>query len=278
MKLHLVRVGLIAVLGLATGCTTPIETKSLTNNNLNSTLWVQTASEYKANSIQAYNSAVKSIDPAMNDTSWTSIFEQGNDYSDLPAAIILDIDETVLDNSKYTAQLVIEGTEFNPATWDEWVRMKGATAVPGAVEFINSVESKGIEVIYITNRECKSRDGSFDTCPQKEDTIDNLKKVGISKVSPERLLLKKEKPEWTSEKKTRREYVAKDYRVIMLFGDDLGDFLPDVKKNITAQERDNLVVKYSDHWGSKWFIFSNPTYGSWLRVLDDPKSNYLRGY
>lgn len=278
MKINNSTIGLLSIFGLLTGCaTTPVNT-NLINNNFNSTLWVQTASEYKANAIQAYNSAKHNIEQAKKDVSWTSMLEQGSDFASLPVAIILDIDETVLDNSQYQAQLVLEGKQFDSEIWDQWVAMKSAPAIPGAVEFINNAESKGIEVIYITNRECKPRLGNSDVCPQKQDTIDNLKKIGINKSMARNFLLKKEKPQWSSEKKSRREEVAKNYRVIMLFGDDLGDFLPNVKKNITAKERDELVERYENNWGNKWFVLSNPTYGSWLRVLDTPKSKHLRGY
>lgn len=64
----------------------------------------------------------------------------------------------------------------------------------------------------------------------------------------------------------------------MLFGDDLGDFLPGVKNNITPQERDRLVREHKNNWGRMWFMLSNPTYGSWLNVLGDPKSRYIRSY
>jgi acid phosphatase len=173
---------------------------------------------------------------------------------------------------------VLDDAEYDPGTWDQWVAMKAAPAVPGAVEFINSMAEKGIEVIFITNRECKPRPGSDEPCPQEQNTIDNLRNVGIHVIKPDNLLLKNEKPEWSSEKKSRREAVATNYRVVMLFGDDLGDFLPNVKKNITSGERSELVRKYGSHWGTKWFMLTNPMYGSWLRVLDDPKSNHLRVY
>jgi acid phosphatase len=64
----------------------------------------------------------------------------------------------------------------------------------------------------------------------------------------------------------------------MLFGDDLGDFLPDVKYKITPAERDELVYKHRQKWGKMWFVLSNPIYGSWERVLPEPKDQYLNTY
>lgn len=275
MKFKLSIFQYLLVTALLTGCATT--QPEITNNNFNSTLWVQTAAEYEANAIQAFNSAENNIDLALRDKSWTAALEQGSNYSLLPPAIILDIDETVLDNSPYQAQAVLDGTGFNPETWDEWIAMESAPEVPGAVDFINNVAKLGVEVIYITNRECMARTDGGPECPQKQDTIDNLLKAGIEKADPEHIMLKGEKPDWTSEKKSRREEIAKEYRIIMLFGDDLGDFLPDVKNNITPKERSELVEEYSEHWGRKWFILSNPTYGSWESILDNPKSKYLRG-
>jgi len=274
MKINFKTVSFFSIAILAMGCAAPQNV----DNALNSTLWLQTASEYKANAIQAYNSAIHNIRQAITDRSWTAAIEQGANYSSLPPAIILDVDETVLDNSQYQAQLVLNGAEFDPETWDRWMAMASARALPGAVDFINSVSAMGVAVFYITNRECKQRSKAGPPCPQETDTIDNLLTTGIEEVKPENILLKREKPEWSSEKKYRREEVASRYRVLMLFGDDLGDFLPDVKKNITPKQRDELVHQYRDNWGVRWFVFSNPVYGSWMRILSDPKSSCLKGY
>ena len=266
---------LFSITALLTGCATT--QPEITNNNFNSTLWVQTAAEYEANAIQAYNSAESNIDVALRDKSWTATLEQGSNYSLKPPAIILDIDETVLDNSQYQAQLVLNDEQFSIQTWDNWIAMESAPAVPGAVDFINSMERLQVDVIYITNRECIVRTNGGPECPQKQDTIDNLLKVGIENVDPDHLFLKGEQPGWTSEKESRRKVVASNHRIIMLFGDNLGDFLPNVSGNITPELRADLVEEYSEHWGRKWFILSNPTYGSWDSILNDPKSDYLEG-
>jgi len=275
MKINSKAVCFFLIAIFSAGCTTA---RTNGNNTFNSTLWLQTASEYKANAIQAYNSAAHNINKAIADQSWTSALEQGSSGSSLPPAIILDVDETVLDNSQYQAQLVLDNAAFDPESWDRWIARKSAPSVPGAVDFINSVSAMGVEVVFITNRECIPRSKGGPPCPQETDTINNLHNVGIKEVKPENILLKKEKPAWSSEKKSRREEVASRYRILMLFGDDLGDFLPDVKKNITPMQRDRLVGEYKDNWGVKWFVFSNPIYGSWMGILSDPKSSHLKGY
>jgi acid phosphatase len=183
----------LSITALLTGCATT--QPEITNNNFNSTLWVQTAAEYEANAIQAYSSAESNIDVALRDKSWTATLEQGSNYSLKPPAIILDIDETVLDNSPYQAQLVLDNEEYNSQTWDDWIAMESAPAVPGAVDFINSMESLQVDVIYITNRECMVRTDGGVECPQKQDTIDNLIKVGIEDVDPDHVFLRGEQPD-----------------------------------------------------------------------------------
>lgn len=239
---------------------------------------MQTAAEYRAHTIQTYNTAWSHIEEALNDTGWTAALEQQAAFSELPPAVILDVDETVLDNSAYEANLIKNNKEFDPQSWDDWVHMRQAEAIPGAVGFINKIREKGITVIFLTNRECAGRVDSDDPCGQENDTVENLKKVGINNVSAETVLLKNEQEGWTSEKKSRREFLAENYRIIMLFGDDLGDFLPDVKKNITAAQRAELVEQNSAKWGKMWFVLPNPTYGSWNNILSEPKEQYLRGY
>ena len=113
----------------------------------------------------------------------------------------MDIDETVLDNSRYQAQLIIDGTGFDPRTWDQWIALKIAAAVPGAVSFIKHLKEKDVAVFFITNRECMARTGSDCRCPQEQETIDNLARVGIDGVKPEDVLMQNERSGWGSEKK-----------------------------------------------------------------------------
>ncbi len=278
MKIYYVIAFILCGAFSVSGCTNTTAATKLSDYNFNSLLWIQTASEYKAGSIQTYNMATNTIDQAIHDRSWVAPIEHTGSYSLFPVAVVMDIDETVLDNSQYQAELVLHRSEYSHDTWDHWISLKRAPAIPGAVEFINAMDKKGVEVIYITNRECKQRLEGGPVCPQEQDTIKNLKAVGIVNVKPENILLKRERSEWSSEKKSRRESIVLKYRVVMLFGDDLGDFLPGVKKNISAIQRDNLIEKYRDYWGNKWYMLNNPIYGSWLNVLDEPTSKYLKGY
>lgn len=248
------------------------------NNNVNSLLWMQSSAEYRSVSIQVYSSALKQVDEALRDNTWTAAKEQAGNCSSLPPAVVMDIDETVLDNSRYMGRSVLEGNDWDPITWDAWVARCEAEAIAGSVEFVGEMQRRNVQVIFITNRACMKRQGSTDPCPQETDTAENLAKTGITGVSPENLLLAGEKQGWGSEKKSRREEVAKKYRIIMLFGDDLGDFLPGVKAGITPEERKVLVEGNRENWGRRWFMLPNPTYGSWLNILHEPKTQYIKNY
>jgi predicted secreted acid phosphatase len=103
-----------------------------------------------------------------------------------------------------------------------------------------------MEIVFITNRACRKREGVNDSCPQKSDTIKNLGKIGFPNVDSSNVFLKNEKKGWSSEKKSRRAIVSQKYRIVMFVGDDLGDFLPNVKRNIIPVERAFMVTEHSE--------------------------------
>ena len=263
---------------MVTGCAHLREdaTPNLGRTLSKSILWIQSSAEYRANCLQVYNLATKSLDMTVNSNAW--IVDQRSSSSSYPPAVVLDVDETVLDNSPYLARLVLENDTFSPTTWDQWVALQQAPAIPGAIEFIQHANHLGMEIVFITNRACRKREGVNDSCPQKSDTIKNLEKMGFANVDPSNIFLKNEKKGWSSEKESRREIVSQKYRIVMFVGDDLGDFLPNVKKNITPVERELMVTEHSEKWGTFWFILPNPEYGSWLTILKKPRNQYLREY
>lgn len=265
---------------LCGGCARHIDEQAspLGDNNLNSTLWMQSSAEFMAISLQTYDAAERNLEEAVKAVTVSAVVEQPAPHTSLPPAVIMDIDETVLDNSGYDAKLILENSSYSSATWDQWVAVGQARAIPGAVKFINHAKNEGVAVIFITNRMCKEREGIADRCPQKSETIDNLKKAGISDIQPSLVLLRKEQDDWTAEKAGRRELMAEKYRIVMLFGDDLGDFLPNVKKDITPEQRARLVADHEEKWGRVWYMLPNPKYGSWLQILKKPKAQYLQGY
>ena len=230
-----------------------------THQKLIPTLWVQTAPEWRGLCLQTYRAATAALDRALKDKKSTAAVEQTGNFKKLKPAIILDIDETVLDNSPGQARQVITRTDFQPKEWHHWVQEQQAVAIPGAAEFCQYADRRKVKVFFVTNRDQN----------QKAATLANLKKAGFP-TSPETLLCRGDRPEWnTSEKTARRQEIAKTYRILLLLGDDLGDFLPGVRTSI--EQRATLVAPYLENWGRKWFLLPNPGYGSWEEALYAPK-------
>jgi 5'-nucleotidase (lipoprotein e(P4) family) len=228
------------------------------NDLLNAAVWMQTAIEYRANCLTVYALGKIRLDHALTDTSWTA-YDQTGSYQDLPPAVILDLDETAIDNSAYEAGLVVNGADFDPKTWDNWTRAEQARAIPGAVEFTKYADSKGVKVFYVTNR----------TADQKDATRHNLQTLGFPMGgNVDTLLMQKDRPEWASGAKGARiTYVAKDYRVLLLFGDQFGDFSD--KYSGSVAEREKAFEALKAHFGHDWMALPNPVYGSWESAAYD---------
>jgi 5'-nucleotidase (lipoprotein e(P4) family) len=232
--------------------------------------WVTESAEYRALTRQVFRNAEAVLEELIADPDWSALPDRPADPS-LPPAVILDVDETVLDNSPF--QVLLGDTPFNRRDWDRWVARSDAEAVPGAVEFLARVRAAGVRVFLVTNRDCMRRPESDEACPQEGDTLENLRRIGVP-ADAEHLLLSGERPEWTDEKMIRRRFVAREHRVIMVFGDDLGDFIdcprgrviPPCERPATAADRLRAVRKYADYWGRGWFVLPNPMYGSWTSV------------
>jgi acid phosphatase len=187
----------------------------------------------------------------------------------------MDVDETVLDNSEPQAVMLRQGTCFGEfdAFWDRWVAERRAPAVPGAVEFIRAARQardaggRAVRVFFVTNRECSPRAGGTAPCPQEDDTRRNLESLGLgSPTLADDLMLKGEQPAWGSEKLSRRQAIARTHRIVLNLGDDLADFLPEVRRASVA-DRERARCGHRELWGRGWFLVPNPMYGSWLVAL-----------
>lgn len=221
------------------------------NDLLNAELWMQRSVEYKANALAVYALGRIQLDKALADKTWTAATEQTGNYQDLPPAVVLDLDETAMDNSAYQTGLVTTGTDFSSKTWDAWVKAEKATAVPGAVEFTQYAESKGVKVFYVTNR----------SADQEEPTRRNAQALGFPMGgNVDTFLMSKEKPDWGSAKSTRRAHIAKDYRIVLLFGDNFGDFSD--AYNGSEAERLKAYEAAKERFGRDWLMLANPGYGS----------------
>ncbi len=250
---------------------------STRHENLYATLYLQTAAEHKALSVMAYRAAENMLDAALGDENWTAALEQSGEFASLPPGVVFDVDETVLDNSPYQATLISEGLSYRSEHWDRWVAEARAPAVAGAVAFSRAARSRGVTLLYVTNRRCIARQPGGDPCPQRAETIANLVRAGFPAPEPGNVYLRSAEFDFERDKGSRRAAFARRFRILMLFGDDLGDFLSGVKdEGVDMTRRDALVQDYADRWGRSWFVLPNPSYGSWLDVLGKNPASHLR--
>ena len=226
----------------------------LKEQNLMSVLYQQTAAERLAGSFQTFRSAKQALDNALADSSWSAL--PGQDVQDKRPAIIVDVDETVLDNTAYEARMILDGTKY-PEGWVNWGKEAVATEVPGAKDFLNYADSKGVTIFYVTNR----------VIELKESTKKNLTKLDIPLDQDIDTVLMRGENNWDSNKGPRRELIGEKYRVLLMVGDNLGDFVDAKDNNLSPEKRKEIVRAYSDYWGVKWFMIQNIAYGDWEGAL-----------
>jgi len=235
------------------------------DDNLNAVAWAQDASEHDFIYVQTYRDATDRLLRAKKDASWDALPKADRathpSLKGLKPAVILDIDETVLDNSPYQARLIRSGGEFNEADWAAWCKEAVARPMPGALAFTKFAADHGIAVFYISNRAKDLQDA----------TLANLRSAGFPVAGASSFLglgtFVEGCEQAGSEKSCRRQLVAKDYRVLMQFGDQISDFT-EVPGN-TAEGRAKAMAPYADWIGTRWFVLPNPTYGAWESALFD---------
>lgn len=231
------------------------------NDNLDALAWTQTAVEHDLIYLQTYRDAQSRLLGALHDPHWDALPADDRlaPLKGLKPAVVLDIDETALDNSPYQARLVKNGGEYNEATWAAWCKEERARALPGAVAFTQFAARHGIAVIFISNR-----DKSLDSV-----TVANLRKVGFPVQGPEAFLgLGTFVPgceQIGTQKSCRRQLISHKYRVLMQFGDQLGDFVTVIANSDAGRAK--AVAPYMKWIGRRWFVLPNPTYGDWQPAL-----------
>lgn len=231
---------LLVLLAVLAACSTnrPAVTPTPSTAQPKHLKWVRSSAEFAAITHQVYRVATEKV------------LMQGRM---LPAgrwAVILDADETVLDNSEHERRVALAGLSFSDATWAPWVRERAAPPIPGAVEFIRAVQAAGGRIAIVTNR-------ADSLCV---DTRANLERIGVR---AEMVLCK---PTGGSDKNPRFEMVARGtapgsdgpLTVVAWVGDNILDF-PGMSQ---AARQDPVLL---EPFGQRWFIVPNPMYGSWER-------------
>jgi 5'-nucleotidase (lipoprotein e(P4) family) len=233
------------------------------DDSLNATAWFQTSTERDLVYREVYRAAGYQLRAALADKSWDALpkDDRSTPVKGLKPAIIVDVDETVLDNAPNNVRQIREGRGFDEAKWGEWVSQQVAKPLPGAVEFLQSATKQGVTVFYITNR-----DESL-----AQATIANLRHAGFPVANDTQVLglgtVVEGCEQEGSEKSCRRQFVGRTHRVLMQFGDQVGDFVQ-VLGN-TVDGRRAAMAPYADWIGERWWVLPNPMYGSWEPALFD---------
>lgn len=208
-------------------------------------LFQQHAAEYRALTYQAFNVAKMTIEADFDKKNLKTLPKEERKK---PRALVVDVDETVLDNSPHQADLVKKRLPFTNSIWTEWCNLRKAKPIPGAVEFLQYANSKGVRVFYVTNR----------NETEKTATIDNLKSAGFPDVSEETVLVRTTE----STKEPRRQLILQKHRIVLLAGDNLND-LSNVFERKSIADRFMEVDKTKDLYGHKFIVLPNVMYGEW---------------
>lgn len=197
--------------------------------------WARSAAEHRAIFVQTYRSASEAVREL-------AAGRQPGDW-----AVVLDADETVLDNSAFQLRLERSGESYSEEIWNDWVREEAATPLPGAVEFTGLVRSLGGRVAIVTNRE-------EEVC---EETRRNLAAIGVV---ADAVLCRGD----TGDKNPRFEALRSGdgtglppLELVMWVGDNVGDFPG------ASQDLRRAPVNALAEVGRRWFVLPNPMYGSW---------------
>jgi len=207
---------------------------------VSATLYQQKAAEYRALCYQTFNLAALMLDKDLADK-----------RIDKHRVVIVDIDETVLDNSPFQGKSILENTSY-PKYWNEWCKLAKASPVPGAVTFLNYAKANGVGVYYVTNRDENLR----------VPTLSNLVTAGFPFADDAHLIMKTTE----SSKESRRQAIAARNHIALLLGDNLADFSYLFDKQSPAR-RTALVDSLRYAFGPKFIVLPNAMYGDWETSL-----------
>ena len=218
-------------------------------------LWTQSSAEYRALAYQTFLLARLRLDENLRSHELRRNIRRAPQR----AAVIVDADETVLDNSRFQAELVLRGLPYDSQAWRAWCQRAEAGAVPGAVDFLTYAARRGVRVFYITNRRQAEKAG----------TIANLQKLSFPNVSDETVMVREDGS--PASKESRRQKVAARYRIVLLVGDNLNDFT-DAFAGKSISGRAAQVDRERAQFGTRFIVVPNPMYGDWENAVYENKS------
>lgn len=198
--------------------------------------WILNSGECTAERYQAYAAATDALEEL-------GAAREG----EKPKAVVLDIDETVLNNYDFIAEIYLNGKGYSDEAFQAWVAEGKAVPIEGAAEFLQRADELGFEIFYVTNRLFEHADV----------TVENLKKYGLPNADREYIFLKEEH----SDKQERFDRIGEQYDIVMYVGDTLNDFPIDTYRESNGERR-SIVTENSEEFGVKYIMIPNPSYGS----------------
>ena len=252
-------VGVLVIAAVACRTGTPVATapamsptNSLSAQGSDAVLWQNTSAEAYWLYEQGYEYATWKLEEKLETIDQEKQMVDSAEWDQRPLAVIVDIDETVLDNSPYQVTAVKNGKTFTQVDWKTWTDMAAAKASPGARDFLLAARDGGCEVFYITNRDQSER----------ASTLKNLQDVGFPNADDFHLLLM----EGTSDKTARRAEVRRTHNVLLLVGDQLRDF-DERLKDRSVNNGKNVVDAMHDSLSDLFILLPNPMYGTYRDAI-----------
>lgn len=221
----------------------PTPDKSYEQEATQSALWMSYSTEYQALCYQAYNAAYQVAEKA------------AQEKHDKPLALVLDCDETILNNMPYFAAKKKDPKKSLLNIWDgqpAWADKNQVPAMPGSVDFMKKIDALGIQIFYVTNRGEEMR----------ISTEKNLRDLGFPQIEKSHVLLR----DTTSNKQPRFDAIEKTHDVIIYMGDSMTDFPLDLYGKNFA-ENAAAAKKNQNLFGAKLIILPNPLYGAWEQIF-----------
>jgi 5'-nucleotidase (lipoprotein e(P4) family) len=220
---------------------------------LDAVVWEQTSAEFYAAARQAFNAATEKMDLGLRDKFWTASPKQleAGKFQDLPPAVVVNVDETVISNTPYISRLILKHSPMDWTGYDSWAKEAKCPAIPGAKKFLDHAADRDVAIIYNTMRPDQWR----------QATISNLKWLEYPFDSDKDELIMGS--DWSS--------ALEKHRILVVVGDTLSDFMLE-SVNDAAKRREQAAQCHS-YWGMKWFIIPNPMMGQWEDALSGEESN-----
>ncbi|MBW3534859.1 MAG: hypothetical protein KY453_06520 [Gemmatimonadetes bacterium] len=202
--------------------------------------WVRSSAEHRVLFLQVYGQAAEAVR------------EREGAYDDGRWAVILDADETVLDNSEYQRRRAAAGLGFTLESWNDWVREEAAPALPGAVRFVERVRSLGGRVAIVTNRD----EPVCDATRRNLDALGIVADVVLCRQAGE----EGKDGRFRAVQEGTTHAALPPLEVLAWVGDNIQDF-PGMGQEAREAPADALA-----RFGRSWFLLPNPMYGSWERL------------